>query len=145
MTPLELVTNLAFRCHHLYWFQIWPQDDYLQIWPADCTTCITNKFALQTKSHALPDCLGLPYWHYQLVLTWYLHQPTSHQLTFNKVSQLQTTGPIDRTPLSVLHRLSNCEVQWESREMSIKESWKLFLFLWLRKSLQSLATMALVP
>ena len=80
MAPLELVTNLATRCHHLYWFQIWPLDDYLQIWPPDGTTCITNKFAHQTKSHTLPDCLGLPYWHYQLVLTWYLHQPESHQL-----------------------------------------------------------------
>ena len=90
MAPLELVTNLATRCHHLYWFQIWPLDDYLQIWPPDGTTCITNKFAHQTKSHALPDCLGLPYWHYQLVLTWYLHQPESHQLSFKNVSYVLT-------------------------------------------------------
>ena len=98
MAPLELVTNLATRCHHLYWFQIWPLDDYLQIWPPDGTTCITNKFAHQTKSHALPDCLGLPYWHYQLVLTWYLHQPESHQLSLQNVLEWETTGPIDRTP-----------------------------------------------
>ena len=92
---------MATRCHHLYWFQIWPLDDYLQIWPPDGTTCITNKFAHQTKSHALPDCLGLPYWHYQLVLTWYLHQPESHQLSLQQplgLSEWQTTGPIDRTP-----------------------------------------------
>ena len=87
MAPLELVTNLATRCHHLYWFQIWPLDDFLQIWPPDGTTCITNKFAHQTKSHALPDCLGLPYWHYQLVLTWYLHQPESHQLSLQNLSE----------------------------------------------------------
>ena len=46
----------------------------------------------------MPHCLGLPYWHYQLVLTWYLHQPESHQLSFNKVPHSITTGPIDRTP-----------------------------------------------
>ena len=43
-------------------------------------------------------CLGLPYWHYQLVLSWYLHQPESHQLSLQKVTQLERTGPIDRTP-----------------------------------------------
>ena len=42
--------------------------------------------------------IGLPYWHYQLVLSWYLHQPESHQLSFTKVSDRRTTGPIDRTP-----------------------------------------------
>merc|ERR1719458_2201228 len=36
---------------------------------------------------ALPHCLGLPYWHYQLVLSWYLHQPESHQLSLHKVSE----------------------------------------------------------
>ena len=97
IAPFELVTNLATTCHHLYWFQIWPLDDYLQIWPPDGTTYITNKFAHQTKSHALPDCFGLLYWHYQLVLTWYLHQPESHQLSFKSISSV-TTGPIDRTP-----------------------------------------------
>merc|ERR1719209_527388 len=42
----------------------------------------------------------MPYLHYQLVLSWYLHQPESHQLSLNKVyslSQLETTRPIDRT------------------------------------------------
>ena len=34
----------------------------------------------QVGSHALPHCLELSYWHYQLVLSWYLHQPESHQL-----------------------------------------------------------------
>ena len=36
---------------------------------------------------ALPHCLGLSYWLYQLVLSWYLHQPESHQLSFNNLSQ----------------------------------------------------------
>ena len=37
----------------------------------------------------IPDCyvhfLGLPYLYYQLVLSWYLHQPESHQLSLQKV------------------------------------------------------------
>ena len=61
-------------------------------------TCISNKFAHQVESHALQHCLELTYWHYQLVLTWYLHQPESHQLSFKNVSYLHTSGPIDRTP-----------------------------------------------
>ena len=47
---------------------------------------------------ALPHCLGLPYWHYQLVLSWYLHQPETHQLSQQNISHLETLGPIDRTP-----------------------------------------------
>ena len=31
--------------------------------------------------------LGLPYWHYQLVLSWYPHQPESHQLCWYNLSQ----------------------------------------------------------
>ena len=30
-------------------------------------------------------CLELPYWH-QLILSWYLQQPESHQLSLNKVA-----------------------------------------------------------
>ena len=46
----------------------------------------------------LQHCLGLPFWHYQLVLSWYPHQPESHQLNLNKVCYLRTFGPKDRTP-----------------------------------------------
>ena len=35
-------------------------------------------------SHALPHRLELPYRHYQLVLSLYLHQLESHQLSLNK-------------------------------------------------------------
>ena len=42
------------------------------------------------------------YWHYQLVLRLYLHQPESHQLIVKSVaqsvSQFERTGRIDRTP-----------------------------------------------
>ena len=51
-----LVANLATRWHHLH----------------------------KSTSLALPHCLELPSWHYQLVLTWYLHQPESHQLSLTK-------------------------------------------------------------
>ena len=44
----------------------------------------------------------MPYWHYQLVLTWYPHQPESHQLSLQNVLYVvcdgRTSGPIDRTP-----------------------------------------------
>ena len=46
-------------------------------------------------SLALLHCLELPYWHYQLLLSWYLHQPESHQLSFNKVSDGVTDGHPD--------------------------------------------------
>ena len=41
-------------------------------WPPVCITAVSH-------------CLELPYWHYQLVLSWYLHQPESHQLSLQKV------------------------------------------------------------
>ena len=93
MAPPALVSNLATRWRHLH---------KLQIWPPDGTTCITYKFSYQAESLALPHCLGLPYWHYQLVLSLYLHQPESHQFSLQKVldsvSEWERTGPIDRTP-----------------------------------------------
>ena len=45
------------------------------------------KFGNQVVSLALPHCRGMSYWHYQLVLGWYLHQPESHQLSFKNLSQ----------------------------------------------------------
>ena len=69
MAQLALIQNLVIRWHHLHCLQSWPP---------------------------LPHCLGLPYWHYQFVLSWYLHQPESHQLSLKKV--LLTSGPKDRTP-----------------------------------------------
>ena len=89
MAPLTLVANLATRWGHLHW---------LRIWPPDGTTCIDSKVGHQVTSHALPHCLGLPYWHYQLVLSLYLHQLESHQLSLhNWLSEFQRTRPIDRT------------------------------------------------
>ena len=46
----------------------------------------------------MSHCLGLPYWHYQLVSSWYLHQPESHQLSLQNVCDGRTSGPKDRTP-----------------------------------------------
>ena len=67
----------------------------------DAATCIRSKFGYQVAPLALTHCLGLPYCHYQQVLSWYLHQPESHQLSLQKVlsvSEFETLGPIDRTP-----------------------------------------------
>ena len=61
---------------NLHWFKIWSSGG---------TTCIASKVGHQVASLALPNCLGLPCWHYQLVLSWYHHQPESHQLSLNKV------------------------------------------------------------
>ena len=38
------------------------------------------------------------YWHYQLVLSWYLHQQESHKLSLPKVFKFERSEPIDRTP-----------------------------------------------
>ena len=61
-------------------------------------TGIGSKVVHQVDSLELPHCLGMPYWRYQLVLSWHLHQPESHQLSLIKVTQLDRSGPIDRTP-----------------------------------------------
>ena len=87
MELLALIAKLATRRHHLH---------QLKIGSPSGTTCIGSKFGHQlasfallpklTVSPALLHCLGLPYWHYQLVLSWYPHQPESHQLSLHKVS-----------------------------------------------------------
>ena len=146
MAPLALVLNLTTRELHLNWFQIWPPDGanctgykfYHQIAPLALlanlapVTLFVN-FATRwhflhwfeiwqpgwlDESHALPHCLGLPFWHYQLVLTWYLHQSESHQLSFKNVSnvltQLERTGPIDRTP----------GTPWSNKKVSLQKKRK---------------------
>ena len=50
------------------WFQ-WHFLNWLQIWSPDGAIWITSKFGHQIAPH----CLGLSYWLYQLVLSWYLH------------------------------------------------------------------------
>ena len=120
MTPPALVAYLATRwrhmpfasrtlCHHLMFQPLFANFGHqvellaLQIWPPGPggSTCISSKFGhqvaplslLATRSHNLPHCLGLPYWH-QLVLSWYLHQPESCQLSLKNVLYLQ----MDRHP-----------------------------------------------
>ena len=87
MAPLALVTNWTTRLSHLH---------QLQNYPPDGATCISCKFGHQMAPLALvalPHCLGLPYWHYQLVLSLYLHQLESHQLSLHKwLSYLLTLG-----------------------------------------------------
>ena len=61
----ELVQNLVVRRRHLH--------------------CLVPKLA--TRLCHL-HYLGMPYWHYQLVSSLYLHQPESHQLSLHKVLEL---------------------------------------------------------
>ena len=92
LAPLVLVAYLAITWHNLNWFKSWS---------SGCTTCIVCKVGHQVVSLALPHCLGIPYWYYQLVSSWYPHQPESHQLSLNKVCYIyawRTSGPKDRTP-----------------------------------------------
>ena len=51
------------------------------VWPPSGATCFSSNFGHQMAPLALPHCLGLPYWHHQLVLSCYPHQPESHQLS----------------------------------------------------------------
>ena len=80
MAPLALVANLATRWRHLHWLQIWPPDG------ATCISWLHQLFALLPMlATRLHHCIAtLPYWHYQLVLSWYPHQPESHQLSLTK-------------------------------------------------------------
>ena len=48
--------------HLMYWFQSWPPD------------------------LSLIHCLEMPYGHYQLLLSWYVFQPESHQLSLQNLS-----------------------------------------------------------
>ena len=65
IAPIALITNLvhasfsnlATRGHHLHWFKVWSSGG---------ATCIGSKVIHQVESLALPHCLKLPYWHYQL-------------------------------------------------------------------------------
>ena len=87
VVPLVLVQNLTTRWCHQNWFQIWPTGGAI---------CISSKFDHQMaslESLALPHCLGLPYWHHQLILSWYLHQPESHQLSLNKWLSFREQDP----------------------------------------------------
>ena len=58
---------------------------------------IGSKFGHQVALHALPHCRWLPYWHHQLVLRSYFHQPESYQLSLTNVLDLDTSRLIDRT------------------------------------------------
>ena len=89
VAPLALVPCLVTRWRYLHWFQNCPPGS---------TTCITYQFGHQVAPLALPDCLWLPYWHHQLVLSWYLYELESHQLSLQKLFQSVTPKSTDRTP-----------------------------------------------
>ena len=70
-------------------------------WPpggASCTDCkfghqeaplapvaSVAQLALDTRLHHSHCHIALPFWHYQLVLSWYLHKPESHQLSLQNI------------------------------------------------------------
>ena len=99
--PPDGATCISCKFGHLHWRRIWSLVANLatkfKIWSSGGATCIGSNVVHrhQVGSHALPHCLELPYWHYQLVLSWYLHQQESHQLSLNKVSQWRTDGHPD--------------------------------------------------
>ena len=60
---------------------------------------VTNlaSLALHCDTWIATYCIGLPYWHYQLVSSWYPHQLILHKVSHGD-SDGQTSGPKDRTP-----------------------------------------------
>ena len=85
MAPFALVLKLATRWRHLHELTYWPRTRWhhlheFKYWPPDGATCKSLPPGCVT---ALPDCVGMPYWHYQLVLSWYLHQLELHQLSLH--------------------------------------------------------------
>ena len=58
------------------------------------------------------------HWHCHLVLSWYLHQLESHQLSLHKglvLTQLETLGPVDQTPGIPGSDIYVITFGWESR------------------------------
>ena len=72
VAPLAFTQNTVIRWCQLHWFH--------QI----ATLADEYKYGHQVVSLALSHCLGMAYWHYQLLSSWYLHQPESHQFRQHK-------------------------------------------------------------
>ena len=80
--PQSILTCFTSMTIFLHWFigALVQNLDQCKLWWRRAT-CIGSKVGHQVASM---HCLELPYWHYQLVLSWYLHQPESHQLSVKK-------------------------------------------------------------
>ena len=81
--------------------------------------------------HIVMHCLGLPYWHYQLVLTWYLHQPESHQLSLQQPLGFsrKNMDPIKAKPYIESWRTMTTTMrkgpsQWCCEEKLAETTWK---------------------
>ena len=81
VTPLASVANLATRWCHFRWFQIWSAGGATYI-----ATLLPGIWPSGPGGTTLPNSLGFPCWRHQLVTSWYLRQPESHQLSLTKVS-----------------------------------------------------------
>ena len=71
---------------------------------SDGALCISCKSGHQVVPFALLHCLGLPYWHHQLLLSWFfIQQPDSHQSkkvleTKDRVCPLRFSSPPPSLP-----------------------------------------------
>ena len=97
--PLALVTNLTTRWHHLHHFKFGHLVPLVKVSTIVSATCIGLNFAHQVSPLALQCCLEFPYWHYQLVLSWYLPQSGSRQKSLQNITDIRThrsdpMGPI---------------------------------------------------
>ena len=105
----------------MHWFQYWPSDHLQKFytWSPDFVTGIATY------------CLGLSCWHYYLVLSWYLHQPESHQLSLQKVSQFVRDN---RTHRSDQGYLGPIKIMSMSQKSCMAVMWDVYRFSPLRVS-----------
>ena len=97
MASLASNTN-SCKFGHLHWLQICPPGNTTYIsklgYQVAQLALVSKSSHQQVAPHALFP--KLPYWHYQLVLICYLHQPESHQLSLNSWrTDRQTDGHPD--------------------------------------------------
>ena len=70
-------------------FHFTPRIPTILLWPSASATCIWHWVQIAR------NCLILAP---SIVLSWYHHQPESHQQSFTKFLDIERPGPIDRTP-----------------------------------------------
>ena len=78
---LELSCLPNFICTILDWTSWVRCATNVQIWPLAFFPNLVIRW-----QHWPPGCVTWTFWHFQLVLSLYLHQPESHQTSFNKVT-----------------------------------------------------------
>ena len=138
MAQLALVANSATSWHQLFWSQFWP--------PVGAN-CFGHKFGHQVAPLALDPNLATPSGGAALPgidyltgtiefnsMSWYLHQPESHQLNFNKVcrswTDIRTHRPKPR--FTWVRQKSNiekkCHQSASIRILMISWEWMILVF-----------------